>query len=184
MIQTSISIFVYWKWRPKWTPISSSKYIIHMEVAKKKPSTWNIPTHTKATVTFHFTLFADLSGAHYISLRGLLGNVVPKLLFRILSKRRGGAGKGGGDNVMDLLHGKKKKSVPLWPQGGTMVTKNAQPPNRVTITRGFYVIVTINSCYYYHYGISKDQQITLVFGEKIKCFFLKKKFFFFCLQNH
>lgn len=58
-----------------------------------------------------------------------------------------------------------------------MVTKNAQPPNRVTITRGFYVIVTINSCYYYHYGISKDQQITLVFGEKIKCFFLKKNFF-------
>lgn len=50
-----------------------------------------------------------------------------------------------------------------------MVTKNTQPPNR--ITRGFYVIATINSCYYYPYGISKDQRITLAFGEKMKCFY-------------
>lgn len=66
---------------------------------------------------------------------------------------------------MDLLHG-KKTCVPLWPQGGTMVTENSHPPNRISITRGFYIIVTINSCYYYPYVISKSQHITLAFGEK------------------
>lgn len=53
-----------------------------------------------------------------------------------------------------------------------MVTKNAQPPDRITITRGFYIIVTINGCYYYPYSISKSQHITLAFGENDKVLLL------------
>lgn len=36
MIQTIMSIFVDRERPPKWTPISPSKYIFHMEVAKEK----------------------------------------------------------------------------------------------------------------------------------------------------
>lgn len=52
-----------------------------------------------------------------------------------------------------------------------MVTKNIQHPNRIAITRGFYIIAVINTVPHYHYGISEDQRITLAVGEKIKCFY-------------
>lgn len=66
----------------------------------------------------------------------------------------------------------KKTCVLLWPQGGTMVTKNIQHPNRIAITRAFYIIVVINTVSYYHYDISEDPHITLAFREEIKCFYL------------
>lgn len=65
-----------------------------------------------------------------------------------------------------------------------MVTKNIQHPNRIAITRGFYIIVIINTVSYYQYDISEDQHTILAFGEKIKCFYLFFLSSSICLQNH
>lgn len=78
-----------------------------------------------------------LDGAHYILFKGFFGNMLHKLFFQISSHGLWGENK----NLMDLLYG--KKCALLWPQGGTMVTKNSQLPNTIAITRGFYIIAII-----------------------------------------
>lgn len=89
MIQISMSIFVDQERQPKWTCISSSKYVIHIEVAEGKPSTWNPYLDQCHLVAFQCMLFSDLSGAHYILFIAFIGNVLPNLFFQISSHNSG-----------------------------------------------------------------------------------------------
>lgn len=134
---------------PKWTPIPSSKYIFHVEVAKEKSSPWN-------PYLDHWDLL--LFSASYA-----LTWVVPIIFhpeallpmwFPSYSSKQHPI-EVGRELRRNGFTSWKKTCVPLWPQGGTMVTRNTQPPRRITITRGVYIMVAINSCYYYRYGISK-----------------------------
>lgn len=53
-----------------------------------------------------------------------------------------------------------------------MGTENTRPPDRITATGGFYIIVAINSCFYYRHRLSKGKPAALAFGEadNVLCF--------------
>lgn len=149
MIQTIMSIFVDIEQPPKWTPIPSSKYIFHVEVAKEKSSPWN-----PYLDHWHLLLFSGSYVLTWVVPIVFHSEAFLAMWFPSYSSKQHPTEVGREWKCIGFTSW-KKTCVPLWPQGGTMVTKNTQPSHRITITRGVYIMVAINSCYYYHYGISK-----------------------------